>query len=105
MRDDVQRKSNAEATQKTAIAAAEYAATAIEFRTRLLARLMRIEEKYPFDATEVRSKQGNNFVVFRIRDLTSAYKDLTEDMPKEADTSTLDKLDSLLQEAWDAAYR
>ena len=105
MRDDVQRKSNAEATQKTASAAAEYATTAIEFRSRLLERLMRIEEKYPLDATEVRTRQGNSTAIFRIRDLTAAYKDLTEDMPKEADTTTLDKLDALLQEAWDAAYR
>jgi hypothetical protein len=105
LRDDVQRKSNAEATQKTASAAAEYATTAIEFRSRLLERLMRIEEKYPLDATEVRTRQGNSTAIFRIRDLTAAYKDLTEDLPKEADTTTLDKLDALLQEAWDAAYR
>ena len=78
LRDDVQRKSNAEATQKTANAAAEYATTAIEFRSRLLERLMRIEEKYPLDATEVRTRQGNSTAIFRIRDLTAAYKDLAE---------------------------
>lgn len=105
MRDSAHSKSLALSEQKVAEAASDYAVIATDFKKRLLKRLMRIEEKYPFDATEVRTKQGNNYVVFRIRDLTAAYKDLTEDLPKEADTTTLDKLDALLQEAWDAAYR
>ena len=39
-----------------------------------------------------------------MKDLTGAYKDLTEDMPKEEDSSTLEKLDKLLEVAWDAAH-
>lgn len=53
-----------------------------EIKHRLLLRLKRIEEKYPLDATEVRTKQGSSTAIFRIRDLTAAYKDLTGDMPK-----------------------
>ena len=34
----------------------------------------------------------------KLKDLTGAYKDLTDDMPKEQDTSTLDKLDEMLAE-------
>ena len=82
LRDDVQRKSNAEATQKTAEAAADNAVIAADIKKRLLLRLSRIEQKYPLDATEVRTRQGNSTAVYRIRDLTAAYKDLTEDMPK-----------------------
>ena len=80
LRDDVQRKTNAEATQKTAEAAADNATLAQDFRKRLLLRLLRIEAKYPFDATEIRTHEGKSTVTFRIRDLTAAYKDLTEDL-------------------------
>lgn len=82
LRDDVQRKSNAEATQKTATAAADNAVIAQDIKKRLLLRLQRIEEKYPYDSTEVRMRKDGNTVIYRIRDLTAAYKDLTEDMPK-----------------------
>ena len=86
MRDDVERKSNARATQKTAEAAADNAVISADLKKRLLLRLARIEAKYPYDATEIKTKEGKNQVTFRIRDLTAAYKDLTEDMPKiEAD--------------------
>ena len=78
LRDDVQRKSNAEATQKTAEAAADNAVIAADIKKRLLLRLSHIEQKYPLDATEVRTRQGNSTAVYRIRDLTAAYKDLTD---------------------------
>ena len=80
LRDDVQRKSNVEATQKIAEASADNATIAQDIKKKLLLRLQRIEEKYPLDATEVRTRQGNSTAIFRIRDLTAAYKDLTEDM-------------------------
>ena len=47
----------------------------------------------------MRSRNGNSTAIFRLRDLTAAYKDLTEDMPKvEGDKNgpiyeLLDKLD------------
>ena len=60
--------------------------------------MKRIEAKYPLDATEVRSRNGNNTAIFRLRDLTAAYKDLTEDMPKAqaADVEDLSPLAELL---------
>lgn len=30
----------------------------------------------------MRSKVGNSTAIFRLRDLTAAYKDITDDMPK-----------------------
>ena len=63
-------------------AAADNATLAQGIKHRLLERLKRIEEKYPLDATEVRTRNGNSTAIFRLRDLTAAYKDLTEDMPK-----------------------
>ena len=66
--------------QKTAEAAADNATIAQDLKKRLLLRLSRIEEKYPLDATEVRTRIGNSTAVYRIRDLTAAYKDLTDSM-------------------------
>ena len=78
---DAQREKIVERTlQKTANAAANNATLAADIKTRLLMRLRRIEEKYPLDATEVRAKSGDKMVIFRLRDLTAAYKDLTEDL-------------------------
>ena len=86
LRTQAEHKAITESTQKTADAAADNAMLAADIKRRLLLRLQRIEAKYPFDATEVRTHEGKNTVTFRIRDLTAAYKDLTEDMPKnEAD--------------------
>lgn len=82
LREKAESKSTAQAQQKTAEAAADNAVIAADIKKRLLMRLSRIEQKYPLDATEVRTRQGNSTAVYRIRDLTAAYKDLTEDMPK-----------------------
>lgn len=64
--------------QKAAEAAADNATIAQDLRRAILLRLQRIEARYPFDATEVRTREGKNTVVFRIRDLTAAYKDMTD---------------------------
>lgn len=87
-----------EAQQKAAEAAADNATLAADIKRRLLERLKRIEAKYPLDATEVRSRNGNSTAIFRLRDLTAAYKDLTEDMPKAsaADVEDLSPLVELL---------
>ena len=53
---------------------------AADIKRALLLRLQRIEAKYPFDATEIKTHEGKNTVVFRIRDLTAAYKDLAGDV-------------------------
>lgn len=80
LRKDADSRSTAEAQQRTAEAAADNATLAADIKKRLLMRLKRIEEKYPLDATEVRSKAGNSTAIYRIRDLTAAYRDLTADM-------------------------
>ena len=71
---------NTLSAQKAAEAAAENATIAADMKKRLLLRLSRIEQKYPFDATEIRTHEGKSTVIFRIRDLTAAFKDLTEDI-------------------------
>ena len=82
LRTQAEHKANTVATQKTAEAAADNATLAQDIKHKLLLRLKRIEEKYPLDATEVRTRNGNSTAIFRIRDLAAAYKDLTEDLPK-----------------------
>ena len=102
-RDKAISKGVAKLQQRTANAIAGNAEIAAEVKRRLLLRLQRIEEKYPFDATEVRTKANGNTVIFRIRDLTAAYRDLTDDMPKHEDSSTLARLDEMLAEVWNNA--
>jgi len=82
-REKAKNKSATKAQQKAADAASENAIIAADIKKRLLLRLQRIEEKYPLDATEIRTRQGNSTAIFRIRDLTAAYKDLTDDLPKQ----------------------
>lgn len=82
LRTQAEHKAATEATQKTAEAAANNATLAEDIKHKLLLRLKRIEEKYPLDATEVRTRVGNNTAIYRIRDLTAAYKELTDDLPK-----------------------
>lgn len=79
-RETASNKAATRVQQRVAEAAADNATIAAAVKKKLLLRLQRIEEKYPFDATEVRTKQGANQVIFKIRDLTAAYKDLTEDI-------------------------
>ena len=79
-REEYKRRILAESSQRTVDAFAENAVIAADLKRKMLLRLKRIEEKYPLDATEVRTKSGNNTAIFRIRDLTAAYKDLIEDM-------------------------
>ena len=82
--------------QRTAEAVADNATIAQELKKRLLLRLQRIEQKYPFDATEIRTHEGKSTVTFRIRDLTAAYKDLTADLTmNEGEANEL--LQSLIQ--------
>lgn len=95
-------KANDKATEKiiqrTASAIAENAEIAADIKKQLLLRLQRIEKKYPLDATEVRTRQGNSTAIYRIRDLTAAYKDLTSDMPT-AENPGANAVDNSLIEA------
>lgn len=78
----MRRKIDAEVTQKNLEAAKDNASLAEDIKRRLLLRLKRAEEHYPSDATEVRINKDGKTIVYKLRDLTAAYKDLTGDMPK-----------------------
>ena len=77
-RDKAISKGIAKIQQKSADKIADNATIAADIRKSLLLRLQRIEQKYPMDATEVRTRKGDNTEIFRIRDLTAAYKDIAE---------------------------
>lgn len=98
LREKADSKSAAIAQQKTAEAAAYNATLAQDIKRRLLERLKRTEAKFPVDATEVRQQKDGKTLVYKLRDLTAAYKDLTEDMPKAqaADIEDLSPLAELL---------
>lgn len=84
-RDKAISKGIARIQQKSAEAIADNVTIAEEIKKKLLLRLKRIEEKFPMDATEVRAKVGGNTAIYRIRDLTAAYKDLTDNMVMSQD--------------------
>lgn len=86
MRIDAYNKAVAAVQQKTVEKMSDNASVAADLKKKLLKRLQRIEEKYPLDATEVKTKVGNSVSIYRIKDLTAAYKDLTDDMNLNANT-------------------
>ena len=93
LRTQAEHKASTEATQKTAAAAADNAVLAAEIKKRLLLRLSRAEQKFPMDATEVRTQVGKSTAIFKLRDLTAMYRDLTEDMAgTSADNALLQSL-------------
>ena len=93
LRTQAEHKASTEATQKTAEAAADNAVIAADIKKRLLLRLSRAEQKFPMDATEVRTQVGKSTAIFKLRDLTAMYRDLTEDMAAaSADNSLLQSL-------------
>lgn len=98
---------------------ADNAATAARIKAKLLRKLEREIDALPDNmGSEVRKSMSDSqydkknrpthteelMRAYKLRDLTAAYKDLTDDMPKEEDSSTLEKLDRLLEVAWDAAH-
>ena len=95
-RDEVYNETATVVQQKTAEAAADNATIAQDLKKRLLLRLQRIEAKYPFDATEIRTHEGKSTVTFRIRDLTAAYKDITADLTMSEGAAN-ELLQSLIQ--------
>ena len=94
----MRRKVDAEVTQKTVEAAADNAAIAREIQRDLLERLKRISMKYPQDATEVRQQKDGKTMVYKLTDLTKAYRDLTEDIVATGgDIEDLNPLVEMLQ--------
>lgn len=97
-RDAMRRKVDAEVTQKTVEAAADNAVIAREIQRDLLERLKRISMKYPQDATEVRQQKDGKTMVYKLTDLTKAYRDLTEDIvATNGDIEDLNPLVEMLQ--------
>lgn len=94
----MRRKVDAEVTQKTVEAAADNAAIARAIQRDLLERLKRISMKYPQDATEVRQQKDGKTMVYKLTDLTKAYRDLTEDIVATgSDIEDLNPLVEMLQ--------
>lgn len=94
----MRRKVDAEVTQKTVEAAVDNAAIAREIQRDLLERLKRISMKYPQDATEVRQQKDGKTMVYKLTDLTKAYRDLTEDIvATSSDIEDLNPLVEMLQ--------
>ena len=79
-REDACVKSVSETCQKTAEAVADNAKLKQEIVSVLLSKMRTIAENIPSDATEKRKTKGRETSVVKLKDLTSAYKDLTADM-------------------------
>lgn len=90
--------------QKTAEKVADNATLAEDIKRKGLIMLEKLFDDFSqYLATEHRETNENVTDVKRLRDLTSAYKDLTEDMPK-AKADTDDPLMAMLKR-WDDAAR
>ena len=96
LRNQATIKSITKVEQRTADAAADNATLAQDFKRRLLLRLMRVEEKFPMDATQIEIMDKGKKVTFKLRDLTASYKDLTDGMVVNEDTGN-ELLKSLIE--------
>lgn len=62
----------------------------------MLKLIQRTLEAYPKEATDIRTKKGNDIIAFKLKDLADAFKTLTADMtPTNAESSEL--LQSLIE--------
>lgn len=86
MREQANSKSTAQAQQRTAEAAADNATIAQEIRSILLKKMLRMAEQIPDDSTEMRKRIGQKTQTIRLKDITSAYKDLTSEMSPSEET-------------------
>ena len=103
--------------QKTAEVAAKTAEGNVEIAARIKRKLLlRLEKEVDMlPETAIGSETNSTIIewgknekgnkvrkegtkVNKLKDLTAALKDLTDDMPKEQDTTALDKLDAMLAE-------
>ena len=87
-------------TQKTAEAVADNAALAEKIKRKGLETLDRLFDEFAsMTSTEHRDYVGMKLTdIKRLRDLTAAYKDLTEDIPKAENMDTMERLDAMLAE-------
>ena len=80
---------------KTADKTADNATLVADIKRKGLIIIANLFEKFvDMESTERRETHGNTIDIKRLRDLTAAFKDLTEDMPKESGSNEL--LESLL---------
>ena len=79
-RDDVYNSCTTEVQQKAIETAVDNAKLKQEIVSVLLSKMRAIAENIPSDATEKRKTKGRETSVVKLKDLTSAYKDLTADM-------------------------
>ena len=88
------------AIKKTAESVENNAVLAEKIKRKGLETLDRLFDEFAqLTSTEHRDYKGMKLVdIKRLRDLTAAYKDLTDDIPKAEDRDTLDKLDAMLAE-------
>ena len=113
--------------QKIAESAADVAIVANRIKIKLLQKLEKEIDALPDgigsekrDSTidhEYEMKKGDKVIIgnrplrdketsktYNLRDLTTAYKNLTSDIKQADDSGTMEKLDKLWQEVWDAAH-
>ena len=96
LREQAHNKATTTAQQKVVSSAAENAVIAARIQKALLLKIERAVNKMPIDATEVKAVDGQKTVVFRLRDLASSYKDMTENVKQQEDSDILKAAKELL---------
>ena len=113
-KDEAYNKAAKETQQKTISVATDNAVIAQRIKAKLLKRLEKEIDALPENIGTESSKivadskfEGKNRMpshteeikrAYKLRDLTAAYKDLTDDMPKEQSNPALERLDQMLAE-------
>ena len=99
-RDEAKAEIQRQVVKKTAEAVADNATLAEQIKRKGLETLDRLFDEFAkITSSEHRDYEGMKLVdIKRLRDLTAAYRDLTEDMPKAENVDTLEKLDAMLAE-------
>ena len=68
-----------------------------DIRRKLLERLNHTVERFPIDATEVRQQKDGKTLVYKLTDLTRAYRDLTDERARNTgESAALDKAREIL---------
>lgn len=96
LREQAHNNATISAQQKVVSSAAENAVIAARIQKALLLKIERAVNKMPMDATEVKVVDGQKTVVFRLRDLASSYKDMTENVRQQEDSDILKAAKELL---------
>lgn len=80
LRREAESRCTATAQQRTAEAAADNATLAADIKRRLLQRIADTEAAFPKNTTEYKTYSKGVTTVYKLKDLTAAYKDITGDM-------------------------